>query len=370
MSYINRKLPVLTGDVSGAASALYELGGMTVIHDPSGCNSTYNTHDEIRWYEEESLIFISGLNDMDAILGRDEKLINDTLEAAENLKPDFIAFTNSPIPYLNGTDFKGIAKEVEKKSGIPAFYVNSNGAHDYTAGVSDAFLNLAIKFCDGKRYAKTDKIRVNILGATPLDFANRNTMESLVKMLEAEGFDINCNLAFREPCLKGNLGKLSDCDVNLVISSTGSKCAEYMREKFNIPFVAGLPTGKFADKVFAEIRTLSGNKLFSKPEENCRNFILGEGLSSLSVAENIKLETGIDFNVVNVTETKVEGTINAVSEDDLRGVLKDAKIVIGDPLYKIVAPETTEFIPLPHLAMSGRLYLKNIPDLTDLGGIL
>ena len=37
-----RILPVYTGDVSGAASALYEFGGMTVIHDPSGCNSTYN----------------------------------------------------------------------------------------------------------------------------------------------------------------------------------------------------------------------------------------------------------------------------------------------------------------------------------------
>ena len=35
-----RIIPVYTGDVSGAASALYELGGMVVIHDPSGCNST------------------------------------------------------------------------------------------------------------------------------------------------------------------------------------------------------------------------------------------------------------------------------------------------------------------------------------------
>ena len=46
-----RILPVYTGDVSGFASALYELGGMCVIHDPSGCNSTYNTHDEIWWYD-------------------------------------------------------------------------------------------------------------------------------------------------------------------------------------------------------------------------------------------------------------------------------------------------------------------------------
>ena len=43
-------IPVYTADVSGVCSALYELGGMVVMHDPSGCNSTYNTHDEIRWY--------------------------------------------------------------------------------------------------------------------------------------------------------------------------------------------------------------------------------------------------------------------------------------------------------------------------------
>ena len=56
-----RILPVYTGDVSGVCSALYELGGMVVMHDPSGCNSTYNTHDEIRWYARDSLIFLSGL---------------------------------------------------------------------------------------------------------------------------------------------------------------------------------------------------------------------------------------------------------------------------------------------------------------------
>ena len=54
-------IPVYTADVSGVCSALYELGGMVVMHDPSGCNSTYNTHDEIRWYDQDSLIYISGL---------------------------------------------------------------------------------------------------------------------------------------------------------------------------------------------------------------------------------------------------------------------------------------------------------------------
>ena len=97
-------IPIYTADVSGVCSALYELGGMTVMHDPSGCNSTYNTHDEIRWYDQDSMIYISGLTEIDAVMGNDEKLIRDIEIAAEELKPKFIALAGSPIPYMNGTD--------------------------------------------------------------------------------------------------------------------------------------------------------------------------------------------------------------------------------------------------------------------------
>ena len=76
-------IPIYTADVSGVCSALYELGGMTVMHDPSGCNSTYNTHDEPRWYEMDSLVFISGLSQMDAIMGNDDKFIHDIVRAAK-----------------------------------------------------------------------------------------------------------------------------------------------------------------------------------------------------------------------------------------------------------------------------------------------
>ena len=106
-------IPIYTADVSGVCSALYELGGMTVMHDPSGCNSTYNTHDEIRWYDQNSMIYISGLTEIDAVMGNDEKLIRDIEIAAEELKPKFIALAGSPIPYMNGTDFEAIAKILE-----------------------------------------------------------------------------------------------------------------------------------------------------------------------------------------------------------------------------------------------------------------
>ena len=48
-------LSTYTADVSGVCSALFELGGMTVMHDASGCNSTYHTHDEPTTWTVSSL---------------------------------------------------------------------------------------------------------------------------------------------------------------------------------------------------------------------------------------------------------------------------------------------------------------------------
>ena len=51
MRIVKRVLSTYSADNFGFCSALYELGGLVVMHDASGCNSTYNTHDEPRWYD-------------------------------------------------------------------------------------------------------------------------------------------------------------------------------------------------------------------------------------------------------------------------------------------------------------------------------
>ena len=83
MKRINRILPVYAADISGVCSALYELGGMTVMHDASGCNSTYTTHDEPRWYSMDSMVYISALSELEAVMGDDDKLVRDIVDAEE-----------------------------------------------------------------------------------------------------------------------------------------------------------------------------------------------------------------------------------------------------------------------------------------------
>ena len=156
-------------DVSGVCSALFELGGMTVMHDASGCNSTYNTHDEPRWFDMDSMVYISGLSEIEAIMGDDDKLIGDIVSAAEELAPRFIAVAGSPIPMVTGMDFDAVAAEIEARTGIPAFGFSTNGMHSYLMGVSRAFEAFAERMVQDSAGRK--QRTANILGLTPLDFS-------------------------------------------------------------------------------------------------------------------------------------------------------------------------------------------------------
>ncbi len=335
-----RILPVYTGDVSGFASALYELGGMCVIHDPSGCNSTYNTHDEIRWYDKESLIYISGLNDMDAITGNDDKLIDNIVYAAGEMKPKFIALANSPLPYLNGTDFKGICRILEQNTGLPCFYVQTNAMHDYTKGASEAFLAFAKTFIKPLPKHQGNRPGANILGTTPLDLTS-------TKIDISDEYELVSNWSYGTSF--DEVIKAGSADMNIVVSSTGLATAEYMKKELDIPY-------KFIGDYLDVTR------------EKSKKYVVGEPVTSGLVATQIKRLTGEDYNVIATTEI-TEGLLaecdrKCHGEEEIRKALADAEMIIADPLFELVAPKEAKFIRLPHFAMSGRLYLKEIPDLT------
>ena len=150
MKQTARIISTYAADVSGVCSALYELGGMTVMHDASGCNSTYNTHDEPRWYDMDSMVYISALSEMEAVMGDDEKLVGDIVSVAKELHPKFIAVAGTPIPMVIGTDFAAVASMIEKRSGIPTMGFSTNGMHSYLSGASMAFAGLARRFCLGR----------------------------------------------------------------------------------------------------------------------------------------------------------------------------------------------------------------------------
>ena len=52
-----------------------------------------------------------------------------------------------------------------------------------------------------------------------------------------------------------------------------------------------------------------------------------------------------------------------IGEEAMEAALLNAKIIVADPLYKPICPKEIQFYELPHIAFSGRIYLKDIRKL-------
>jgi nitrogenase molybdenum-iron protein alpha/beta subunit len=396
-----RIIPIYTADVSGVCSALYELGGMTVMHDPSGCNSTYNTHDEIRWYDQDSLIFISGLTDIDAIMGNDEKFLRDIEDVAEELKPKFIALASSPIPFMNGTDFPGLARALTVETGIPAFSVPTSGMHDYVYGAGLALSEIARHFTGA---AEKRKRKLNLLGVTPLDFGPQPMVDAMKRRLEKYGWEILSTWAMGDTL--EDLSHAGEAEVNLVVSSVGIPAANVLREKFGTPFLVGTPVegyeGEISDalekaaespcEAFEDKKENSTEKsgaqisgeqeelwkvipdqviYLRKKDSPLSGFIptpditlIGEPVTMGSLAAVIEQKYRKKVQLLcslEITEGLLRQEDEVIrGEEAMEEKLKTARIIVADPLYRPICPESATFYEMPHIAFSGRIYLKNL----------
>ena len=367
-----RIIPVYTADVSGVCSTLYELGGMTVMHDPSGCNSTYNTHDELRWYDQDSLIFISGLTEIDAVMGNDRKFINDITYTASELHPAFIALAGSPIPFLNGTDFPAIARIIEKKTGIPTFFVPTNGMHDYVYGAGIALEKIASRFVKAPDWQKKRDVSmrsVNLLGVTPLDFGPQENVELLKENLKAHGWDVFSTWAMGDD-LK-TLQMSGEADINLVVSAVGLWAAKVLWEKYHIPYVIGTPNQWLAEDISRALEHTVTQKtdsvtvyLQNRMQQEAEIALIGEPVTMGSLAAGIEKQYGRAARVLCPLKEcdTLLGQKDAVvlGEEAMEEALKSAKIIVADPLYRPICPKDSTFYELPHVAFSGRIYFHNL----------
>lgn len=411
MKQVSVTLSTYTADVSGVCSALYELGGMVVIHDPSGCNSTYNTHDEPRWYEMDSLVFISGLSQMDAIMGNDDKFIHDIVRAAKELQPRFIALVRTPIPLMTGTDFEGISRVIKKQTGIPVFYFPTSGMHTYVKGAGMAMETIARELVPAggesvkeRKNKQENPLKINILGATPLDFSINSTLDSIKEFL-SQHFEIISIFAMGSSI--EDIQRAGEADVNLVISSVGVLAAKVLEERFHTPYVIGTPIIGFenvlAEKLIesawtkksqtayfsvlqkahkkdtANFTTIQNTEAVSnlkkirsltetieKNKVSGNVYIIGESVISQSLKAALALRYRIEATVICPLETEPEYTEKDVllfsSEEDIKEAIMDADTVIADPIYKTICSEKVNFVAMPHEAYSGRIYRKEVCD--------
>jgi hypothetical protein len=219
--------------------------------------------------------------------------------------------------------------------------------HDYSKGQSEAFLSFAKKMLQSP--AKKNHNGVNIIGMTPLDFTSTR--------IELSGYETVSNWGLNTSY--DEVIRATEAGLNIAVSSSGIASCKYMEEEYGIPYIKGLPwEGRPADYMDVERR-------------HSKNYIVGEPVISGSIAAYLKIKTGIDYNVIATTEITdgllLECDRKCHGEEELEEALKDADNIIADPMVRLISPPNANFIELPHFALSGRLYLKKIPDLLDPG---
>ncbi len=362
------------------------------MHDASGCNSTYTTHDEPRWYSMDSMVYISALSELEAVMGDDGKLVRDIVDAANNLHPAFICIGGTPIPMMMGTDFKGIARMIERQTGIPAFGIAANGMHSYVQGAGEALKKLAERFCGPReeRGARDGCIPVNILGVTPLDFSLTGNIAAMKTFLRERGFSVVSCWAM-ESSLE-DIKQSGNAEVNLVVSAAGLPAARALKEIYGTPFVTGTPVGRRAALRLAALlkeAADSGKDLVLWREEGAfgedksgpqtgeilglaglldslegkRVLLIGEQVIANSLRCSLREDLGAgEVQVICPTEGEAclaePGDMLEWDEDKVTEAMSRSEVVIADPLYRFTCPAdgSVTFVEFPHEACSGRMF--------------
>ncbi|MDR0450269.1 MAG: nitrogenase component 1 [Treponema sp.] len=369
MSQLLYHLPPLSPDYSGVASVFHDLGALTIIHDAAGCTGTYTGYDEPRWFGSSSPTFSSGLRDMDAIMGDDEKLLGKITRALEYTGAPCVSIIGSPVPMVIGFDFKGFASLVERRTGLPAFGFPATGLEYYDQGQEDAYLAIAKRLLN-ERPARFER-GVNILGASALDDLDKASLDVLESLLGQAGLERLAVWGARSP--RKEIEESGGAAANWVITAAAIPLARYLKERFGTPFVTGLPVGageweRIRSGLCAAAEGRAPKRIFppvaEEPGEK-KLLIAGEALFASSLRAYLETECGtgpvrIASFFTRGTELFRSGDQLFITEDDARRAFSDRNLerVITDPLMGDLFPgeQAPRLIPLPHRAVSGRLY--------------
>ena len=361
-------LSTYTADVSGVCSALFELGGMTVMHDASGCNSTYNTHDEPRWYDSDSLVFLSGLTEMEAILGDDQRLSADIVAAARELQPRFIAIAGSPIPALTGCDLPAIAASIEAETGICTFGFATTGMQSYVTGAGMALAAVARRLTKPVPRAKTPT--VNLLGATPLDFPLHGAIPDMIAWLQEGGLPgaehlghgIDIGGAVRRWSGVGEPGHFQHrpaCRAGAAGEIRHALCRRYPGRAGVWAGPAGAPGLQCPHGAQQRGLCRLRARWRGHYSRRSRHGPFPGGSHRLGAGRGAAgpLPAG------DAAWPAVGWRRGNAAECDLEQRLRTAAWVAADPLYRPIVPAQTPFYSLPHPAFSGRLWRGQMVNL-------
>lgn len=343
MRGLRKYLTPFAPDQSGAVSVLYELGGIIVICDAGGCTGNVCGFDEPRWFERKSAVFSAGLRDMDAILGRDDRLVAKLVDAAEKVEAGFAAVIGTPVPAVIGTDYQALKRMCEKKTDLPVLAVNTDGMELYDGGERKAYLELFKVFAREKLPVETG--RVGILGMTPQDVSDLKAADKLREKFRERGQRAIC---YGMGDGLDEVKKASSVEKNIVVSPAALECARYLEKTFGTPYEVGYP---LVEELVPDME-YAGKKILIVQQQVMAGSIRAElrkrgGDGKITVASWFSMEKDL----------LEEGDVSLKDEEDYMELVEKGRydVIFADPCMKRMAKTFSGvFVDAVHFAVSGK----------------
>ena len=343
MRGLRKYLTPFAPDQSGAVSVLYELGGIIVICDAGGCTGNVCGFDEPRWFERKSAVFSAGLRDMDAILGRDDRLVAKLVDAAEKVEAGFAAVIGPPVPAVIGTDYQALKRMCEKKTDLPVLAVNTDGMELYDGGERKAYLELFKVFAREKLPVETG--RVGILGMTPQDVSDLKAADKLREKFRERGQRAIC---YGMGDGLDEVKKASSVEKNIVVSPAALECARYLEKTFGTPYEVGY---LLVEELVPDME-YAGKKILIVQQQVMAGSIRAElrkrgGDGKITVASWFSMEKDL----------LEEGDVSLKDEEDYMELVEKGRydVIFADPCMRRMTKDFSGvFVDAVHFAVSGK----------------
>ena len=339
MRGLRKHLTPFAPDQSGATSVLFELGGIVVICDAGGCTGNVCGFDEPRWHSRRSAVFSAGLRDMDAILGRDDKLVLELADAAGKIDASFAAIVGTPVPAVIGTDYRALRRMAERSCGLPVITVDTNGMELYDRGASKAYLALFDRFAT--QALPVEPGRVGVLGANPLDLGVTVADDVAQAVPHAVCYGMGAGL--------DDVRRASAAERNLVVAPSGLAAARLLERRFGTPYEVRDP---LAERIADRLGDVSGMRVLVVHQQvranGLRDALTGRGAADVTCATWFMSEP----------ELCRPGDARLREEDDLEELVGAGgfDLLVGDPaLWPIVRGFSGQVADLPQFPLSGTM---------------
>ncbi len=220
----------------------------------SGAAKTYSTH----------------IDEADISLGDTTRLNRAIAEIVEKDKPKVIFLLPSSVPQVIGTDLPAICRELQPEyPDIPLIPFGYGGFDVFGyRGVQEALLLLAktLPIDIEKSKQKT----FNIIGSCADLFRFQADADELIRIMEGS-FGIKPTCVMTSHTNVDDICNMGNASINLVIRREGIPAAEYLQERFGIPYLVGRPYGTKGTikwiKDIEEILNIPLNVEFIRSEE-------------------------------------------------------------------------------------------------------